>query len=649
MRVGQSKFDHEVGSQMQWMEGVFKKSGIGKMTRRGFKIEDQRKADLLFDILDTDPILEPQRLARKLTDADKPMREAASELRSHMNWLAHRQGVQGDQFISGYIHHVFDKSWLKAGGHRPPEMMGLGRNTEIMANHLLDRKGNLGYKRNPVEAMELMVRGATRKLIIQPMLEDMTRMGAIVGGRTDLYTRMLTDTLKGKPGFMRNMANTVTHGMADKVDSKLASISGAFYVGILTGNAKYIMENWATAITTTTARYGMGRTLKGLMRMATKEGRDIAKSARVDKIWDTMLETPEARAMLKELQDLPVAGLHRMEFDIRGMTFWTALENTMNDLGFKTFKELEESGFANRAMFDAVRRTESINHFYGVAGRSPVFNQISPGPGASQTAMQFLSFGPKQVEELVSQYMENPGFIMRYMAMSGIMTRIAAQQFGVDTSENVGMGFIEPSAEALKRGGGPGIQALKSMAQVFQAFDDHDWIKMQEAAATFAQTAQRAVPLATMMFNMSGAASELHNKEKISPRTGEKVRDLNLKKGDPFNERFATALQLPSVQDRLQKQFDEAATKNVSRPMFEMREALKEYKRTLAGGDSDKLTEAIERLADLGIPFDPTMGVASRDMLLRNVDRNIRTLLEDPEVHGGNFDLILDNPYMYGN
>lgn len=224
-------------------------------------------------------------------------------------------------------------------------------------------------------------------------------------------------------------------------------VTSLAYSSVLGGSSRYFPMAIATGMVTTGGRYGLFDTVRGIVAMGTEEGRALARQAGIDKQWANIMEDAawtklgHLAASMPSFNGVTVVGpsITATENMIRGWTFHAALGDLMRKSGLKDWDEVVEAGLASNFMHEAVRSTEEVNHLFGLLGKPPVFGRLSKSGSAMGT--QFLSFIPKQLEELMAQQIAQPGRIEQYMMLSGYVQRVCAK-IGLDMSDYVGSGFL---------------------------------------------------------------------------------------------------------------------------------------------------------------------------------------------------------------
>jgi len=229
-------------------------------------------------------------------------------------------------------------------------------------------------------------------------------------------------------------------------------VTALIYSSVLGGSGRYFPMAVATGLATTGSKYGIFGSLRGILTMMTPDGRALAKQAGLDKQWVQIMEDAAWTKIGKLATNMPtfngvtVVGpsISATENMIRGWTYHAALGDLMRKQGFQNWDEVVEAGFGRAYLHESLRITEEVNHLFGQLGKPPAFHRLSKSGSVAGT--QFLSFIPKQTEELLAQTLENPGKVAQYMMISGYLQRVAAK-VGLDVSDYVGTGFLPQSPD----------------------------------------------------------------------------------------------------------------------------------------------------------------------------------------------------------
>lgn len=504
---------------------------------------DETKNQQLFDLLDTKPGAKEYEAMR--AKADPKIVKMHDEVRRILDYAADTQGISDDpRYLSGYIRHFFTEDQF-ANGARPLEYIGLPAKAEVFAAHLLNRKGMAGYQRDALLALDLYGRAMHRKMYLEPMFEDVLMAGENLAAAKNnpmfsKYSNMLVNHLKGKPSYVGAMIDEFVGGAANAngtrrwlpgaTDRALLGMTGLFWAGTLAGNPRYPVMQIATGLVTTSSRYGLFRTSKGLFQMATPEGQALAKQIGVYEEFLDVLEAPAMKRFSTMMAHVPaVTPLGPMstastEFMIRGTTALAAVDMYLTKAGFESLDAARAAGFEKRILFEAMRATEETNHMFGPLGRTPVASAILP-KGMVISGTQFLSFVPKQTEELLAQFEKNPGAIAQYLMLSGWLSRVAAEDFGIDVTSYVGLGYMPEGGDDLTS---PAATAFMDMLAMFSAVGNHDPEEATKAQVRLMDTLDNLVPL-MVAYETAGKSAERLWTGTVRTGTGEKLRNLDFK------------------------------------------------------------------------------------------------------------------------
>jgi hypothetical protein len=550
---------------------------------------ESERAQQFWELMDTSP--SDPKYAVLRGQADQKILDAHDDIRRIMDEMADLQGIPKgtDDYLEGYIRHVFPPEMF-AGNARPMELIGLPAKAEVFVGHLLSRKGMAGYTKDPLLALDIYLRAASRKIHLEPMYETVLGSGERLAKQHNnpmfsQYANMLVNHLKGKPSFVGELVDRFLGGPFQRltspaqgagigggmgaiaggigggivgmptigaavgtgigaglgaarvrwgpamIDRYLVGLTGLFWSGTLAGNPRYPIMQMATGAITTSSRFGLFRTSKGLWQMATPEGQALAKQIGVYEEFLDIFESPAMKRFSTMMTEIPaitpvgIVSTKQTEFMIRGASALAAIDLYLNKLGFATLDEAFEAGFGKRVLFEALRGAEETNHMYGPLGRSPVFSALLPR-GAVVSGTQFLSFIPKQTEELLAQFQRNPGSIVQYLALSGWLSRVAAEEFGIDLTKYVGLGYMPEGGDELTS---PAVSTFLEGLNMLSAIGSHNPEKATKAMARFQENLDNLIPTMVAWETIGKGARRLQTGE-ARAMTGEKLRNLDFKR-----------------------------------------------------------------------------------------------------------------------
>lgn len=426
-------------------------------------------------------------------------------LRSGYDFMGDKLGMRNtDRRLVGHIAHVLDDSDFPSGTI-DPVFQGIPADEAVFMPFMEWRYADpADLKINVVTATDRYIRAATKKLHRQPIIEELRQVGlqaAIVDpklGWANTYTNHLIDILQGRPSvmgsFVQNMfANEgawrraaqildekyaqpnsrmvgvndlieampsdlapVTSRVREKIHGAVYGASTLAYMGALGGNRRYFPMTISTGLATSGARFGWWRQNEGILMLARPEMRDLAEKAGVRDHFSRLLDPTSGTDAAKNIQKfsqwmsnqhLLTPSLQFSENTIRGWAFNAGLSELMTRTGFKTIDEVRRAGLLNSYIAEAAFTTQNINHRFGMFGRPPWMRRLSES--MTTAATQFLTFPYKQTETLAWLFRENPGYIARYMAYSGALTRLG-NAAGVDLGQYVGFpGVADLDAKSI--------------------------------------------------------------------------------------------------------------------------------------------------------------------------------------------------------
>lgn len=521
---------------------VVKKEGIKKKLAHTDWYVDKKRSEQAFDILNINRSTEVgmEEFEAAFAKADPQMQEFVAETQKWLDHAADLQGISGtDRYITGYITHVWKRKDF-ANGARPLEYIGLPANANTWVAHLLDRTGGKGgYVKDVMLALDFYTRGVNRKLYLEPVYDRIIQTGRRLAYNHQnpaflSYANSLVAEMKGQPTVLgKKIDEFIGKGfngrpVQNATDRALTGLTTAWWASALPGNPRYPIMQVATAVATTSGRFGLYRTMKGLLSQATVEGRALAKAAGVEREIKQVFESDIFRKLSEFVSRAPLTispmGLtstQGVENFIRGMTFHASLDQQLTKMGFATWQEAKAAGFAERVMFEALRASEEVNHVFGAMGRSPWATRYS-SRGVAAATTQFLGFVPKQLEELAAQAWRDPGAIAEYMAISGYISLIAAEEMGVDMTDYVGLGFVPNTAREMQS---PFVQTLMAGVDYMAAWSEYDKDGMNQAGTLLVKNATTMLPLA-VGFNAAVKGWERIQTGELTSQLGKKERNL---------------------------------------------------------------------------------------------------------------------------
>jgi len=629
VRAGQINYDIGKSGSDEFLERTLTEAGIVKKgIRTGFRVayngkEGEDSAYKLAKALDLDPTSEA--FGKHYDTLTLKERTAFSELRKWTDNLADRQGIQGKQRISGYFRHLFNDGMFENGA-RPIEFVGLPVTAEVNGSHLLPRLGKTGYKMDLLEVLENYNRAAHRKIYVEPMLQDALDLAEATGkGHIIKYTNKYVSELKGTPTFIDSAVDEIAQTVASITGHPVklprtaevgAAISSIYYSSLLGGNLNYLIQNIGTGILNPLAKYGILGTAEGILRMATPEGRALAKNAQLQMHMSKLFE---GSAMRQYSDFISKLGPAQSEFYVRGLSFHAALSEIEKRAG-KTLAEMMAEGTGRAALTEAVNAAELTQHIYGISGRSPMISRLV-GRGAATFGTQFLSFPYKQTGYLMSLAAEDPGHVMRYFGYSGIMQRMAAQELNIDATQWTGLGYIPMPRAGQDMPLSPGMQLLTSIMEWSSAAREGNPTKIEQTTRQVEDNLLAAAPGLAPMRKAFETAERLNSGAVTNPQTGEFVRPLKLP-----DELVPTILQTQSTQEHEFQSIQKQHKQQVQNELYFRKKLTDEYITALQEGDTSKYEALQQRLNDMGIFVTPN-GNAIESLYM---SRQLRWFMNQP-------------------
>jgi hypothetical protein len=657
---------------------------------------DEAKNELLFDLLDTDPDGNPERFAELAARADDALMKFHDDIRRQLDYYADLQGIGrgpgSPRYLRGYMRHTVTPDQF-AGGARPIEYIGVPRNADIFTSHLMHRKGPTNYRKDALAVLDLYGRAANRKIHLEPLFDSILQHGKEMADEFSnplmlQYANDLVSELSGKPtpfmhrleqamgwaakkvvpniGKVERKDGTTRRGIVlggrtwqpGTIDRTLTGLVGLLWAGTLPGNPRYPVMSIATGIATTGSRFGLFRTTRGMFQQATREGQAAARAAGT---YDEFLNIFESDKMRRFSQLMAERGYTFSPFGvmstgmaeefIRGMTFHASVDMHMTKLGISSWDEAVEMGLANRIAFEALRSSQEVNHVFGAMGRSPMMSRLMPSRSVATATTQFLSFIPKQTEELLSQMNRNPGYLVEYMALSGMQARIAAQAFGIDISDYTGFGYAPTQpVEDLRS---PAIDGVVEFMNWVQAASNNDRRGMQRHGRSVLDTVDNMIPF-MVAFEAAGKSAERLTTGKVMSRSGQLNRRLETGDflEDPSMENFMGALgpeglrdqdaEFPSVgtdlaptifgqqaiRDKLFYKWQAASSDTIDEFLYQAQQRAEELMEAIEDNDVAKVDNIAELLrVEHGIYVDPQRMLENK-IYSAEISAELRTLTD---------------------
>ena len=492
------------------------------------------------------------KLTKDLTD-DQLL--AVENYRQFTNFYAQKLGLADtDMYIKGYAHHVLEPKYF-ADGACPPEIRGLSQSGDLHLAFLLERADDLRGNQtiNIVDLTDITNRMTVRKLYTEPLIKfiDSKVDAAIAKNPKKVWVKGYWETekanWKGMPSLLEGSLDRIIHGahaaagipyQPQNITRNLLAMSSLSYAAHLAGNSRYFYMNMATAITTTGAKYGMMQTWKGLNMAMSPEGQALMKATRVDKEFGKLMEYEGigniGQKFAKGFTDkmthlrLPlIPSIMETEATVRGMTMFAALDEVAKKAGYPSWQMARKAPNSEHMLLDAIIECEKVNHFYGPGSKPPQMQRLSRGVGAM--AAQFLSFGPKQTEQILSMTMENPGYFVRFLMLSGWVQRMAAEQLNLSVDDYVGFGYMPHNMEELSA---PLVDYWGAMADASTAIMDQingegDPMDTAQKVEFAIKSIDALLPLSTAFGRMQ-AQKEMLQTEQRRSTTGELQRDIQI-------------------------------------------------------------------------------------------------------------------------
>lgn len=575
--------------------------------------------------------------------------DAVLTLRKVLDHAADKQGLSGPRRIKGYVNHVIDADQFSRGA-RPPEMMNMSGSSHVFLAHLLDRKGTtLPVPEDIVGAMDVYMRGMSRKLYMEPAFEQLSRRTKDIVKDTGNswylnYSNWYIDNMKGRPSVLGDMVDrnwqAFSHsiGRPYKPNTSTRTLAGVYsmvYGSLLAGSIKYPFMALSTALNTTPAKYGMFRTAKGLFNWATPEGQLLSKAAGIDKAWSQVFDGSAWQSItdaFSKFRGPTLMSVHQTESALRGTTFLAAIDEHLNKLGFENLNDAMKAGYGNKIVQDATIDTEQVCHLFGTGSRPPWMNRLSKSGAIGST--QFLSFMPKQTEAINAVFKDNPGNLMRYIMLAGWINGMAADDMGLDITDYTGFGYLPKGPRDVTSPGTDFLLDFLNFTSLAGRLAAGEPVRKDFAIATdkLASDLPLLLPFANLHTQIANTAERYTTGEKYSSG-GRHMRTLNLDKGgtpqEP-DELIAVFTQLQSVKDTMHQDAIEQYHRDTDEQKFESFTMMQEMVHAIKSDNWDIAEDRYDKLIARGWPLPELDGAVGAAAVEKDVGYLMQEMMKNP-------------------
>lgn len=592
--------------------------------------------------------------------ADPKLVELHDTLRKVYDHMADLQGISGtDRYLSGYFRHMWDRS-LFENGARPIEFIGVPAKGNLMVSHMMDRTGaGADYKLDAILVTDMYLRAAYRKLFMEPVYRHISQTGTEIAQRTGnpahiSYANDLINQMKGKPSFLGAKVDDALSGIVNSgggislpftgkkltynpgdLDRTIHGLWQTLHTGLTVG-PHYAVTQIAAGLATTAGRFGPLATMRGVFRFATKEGQQLGRVAGTYKPFIDYLSsgalTRFTEIMQRKVPSPPLfISNSQSEEAIRSITYNVALKHYMDKAGFKSIKEAADAGYLKRIFFEALQESERINHFYGPLGRTPMVSRAVGSSGATGLTL-FLSYIPKQAEEIASQVAKNPGHILQYLAFSGHLTRLAAAA-GADMTREVGLGFLPQEPTDITS---PAVDAAITNLMLMDALDRHDAEGVERYTTNLVKMLPGLVPGSQTLLKSSKAVDRLQTGT-VKTADGKPLYRMQMTT-DPDETGIGGEL-LPtfglqrSIRESLVRRGLEATRQEEKRVRYNGMKALEAYAIAIEKGDQEAAVKLAEELGNVyRIRLANPAGSAESAVEARSISYTLRNFQGNPSL-----------------
>jgi len=359
------------------------------------------------------------------------------------------------------------------------------------------------------------------------------------------------------------------------------------------------------------------------MRLGSKEGLELAQKSGVAGVARHVMESEGGFVQKFTKEYAKWGGVSSSEDAIRYLSHQTALGDLLQRSG-KTWSQVVAEGRGHAyqaAAYDAVLATQ---HTYGGMGRSPYFDHWlgKPLSGLLLQFSQYPGFAYKQTEMLAKMAAQNPGALMRYFAIGGVLLR-TLDQYHVDASRTVGMGYLQGGSGPGGLINSPTANMLHEMQGFNEALNSDDPAKVKLAGDRAGSWLTQALPGVSAIAKAHRQGKQSAEME-VRGQKGDFVRSL-----EP-GEKIPTALGLPTVEGRIHRQIQEQQLQAARDWLSARKDGTERFIKRVDSGDLDGAVQLAEELANMGIPLSSSMLEAQTQA--RYVGRVLRTQLKYVDI-----------------
>jgi hypothetical protein len=634
IRAAYNGYDTEMRATYAFMGKELEKAGKGKLNTFGH-IEANTDALRAVEKPLMTPLDTPEwdKAWAALSDSEKGL---ATQFRTWMNQIADRTSMPRNLPFQDYAAALIPAR-LFDGGARPIEFLGLPKSMEAWLAHLLPGTGGAGAPADLLPMMDLLNRAAMRRIHVEPMFTEAMDIAKASGKKHHIvYAQQLIDRLSGRtvPWDVQLEESMRAAGQAagypvDKwprlVDSAMLA-SNIAYSSLLVGSPGFIVNNIGIGVIAPIAKHGPMNTVRGLFKLGTPEGLKMAREAGLEKQAMALFENSTFGQFTDVLARL---GNTQSEIFVRSLSFQAALSENLRSAGL-TWPRAVASGKSQQLLFEALQASETAQAVYGILGTPPLAAKIA-GQAGSTIGMQFLTWPMKQTGFIVGETMKNPGFIFKYMAISGMVQRVAAEQLGIDASRWTGFGFAPMPREGDAFNKSPAFSTLGAFNDYLAALNGGDPKEVELATDKLLRSlADVYVPTHAMQRRLGESMQRLQ-KDEEGKRFSYNARGEPERPIDFGDEWLGTLLQTPTMRESQWQEAKAQQRANLKNAM-QMRiiEAQKFEDLMLRGGSEQEYIDHITRMAELGLEFSDPGDRAQTLIEAQSLTRRLRLHIDDP-------------------
>ena len=556
------------------------------------------------DAMNADDEFALEGVLAKMSDKEKT---AYRKERARIDHHGDRLQLQRGEPLKNHFAHVFPHADMEEG-NRVLELMGVDPKEILGFNHLLHRTGAEGYVQNYRTAMDIYHRLYFRKTIMEPAYRQARAIADVYRSRgmtaQELYSRRLIDAHRGKP---QGLSYLVEWGLKQSgynpkaADKAAATIGSLTYIGMLGGKLGYILENMTSGAIGIGAEHGALNTIRGALRLGTKQGRELAEKSGVLGQARHMMHG-ESGLVHKVIREAgKYSGASTSEDIIRSLAHSAALSDLVARSG-KSWRQIVAEGKGHSFQAEAFISTLRTQHMYGQGGRSPYLDMWLGRRGSAFVTQfsQWPGYAYKQSEMLLRHVHENPSALLRYFAMGGLVLR-AMEEKGIDAHRMTGMGYVmesDPSVAGLINS--PEMNFMVEVQNINEAMAENDPEAMTKHTKRATDLVLDIIPGIGLAIRHNRAFNE-NRSGRAETAAGKGVRELEEGEGR------LRQLGLPTQANRVANQIREQQQEQIKDWYYQRKIVTERFIDMVDNEDYDEAQRYAEKMTEMGFPLSQNL------------------------------------------